>query len=87
MTNVMDGFRIVVLDNGFIYVGNLSIHDGIVTIADAKNIRQWGTSQGLGELALKGPTKNTILDEVGVVMAPYRSLLHVLAVQKTEKWK
>ena len=86
MTNVMDGFRIVVLDNGFIYVGNLSIHDGIVTIADAKNIRQWGTSHGLGELALKGPTKNTVLDNVGVVMAPYASLQHVLVVQKLDKW-
>lgn len=32
------------------------------TLTDAKVIRRWGTTQGLGQLAKKGPQTNTVLD-------------------------
>lgn len=35
-------------------------------LRDAKTIRRWGTTKGLGEL-WSGPKKDTVLDEAGTV--------------------
>jgi len=75
---VLAGFAIVVADRGFVYVGNIE-HDGewcIVT--GAKNIRYWGTTNGLGELALCGPTDKTKLDDVGTVRIPARAVINII---------
>ena len=45
-------FQIVVLDRGFVYVGDVALDGDWVVVANAKNIRVWGTSKGLGQLAL-----------------------------------
>ena len=59
--------RIIVADRGWVFVGNCTDEEnGDVTIRNCKNIRQWGTSRGLGEL-VNGPTKNTVLDDYGAV--------------------
>lgn len=43
------GFSIVVLDRGFVYVGNVE-HDGEwCVIRNARNIRYWGTERGLDD--------------------------------------
>jgi len=73
--------HIVVLTNGFVYHGTIEITDGWIAIRDAKNIRRWGTKRGLGELALHGPTKETVMDEVGFVQAPLTSLVHLIECQ------
>jgi len=69
------GQNIVVLDRGFVYVGNVTDEGEYLRITDAKNIRYWGTKNGLGELT-KGPLKETKLDPVGIVVAPKRALIH-----------
>jgi hypothetical protein len=59
--------RIIVADRGWVFVGNCTDNaDGSVTIRNAKNIRSWGTTKGLGELS-KGPTESTKFDEYGTV--------------------
>ena len=59
--------RIVVADRGWVFVGNCEDHaDGSVTIRNAKNIRRWGTTAGLGEL-VNGPTPSTKADAYGEV--------------------
>lgn len=59
--------RIVVADRGWVFVGACEDHaDGSVTIRGAKNIRSWGTSAGLGQLA-NGPLPNTVADDYGTV--------------------
>lgn len=59
--------RIIVADRGWVFVGNcIDNEDGSVTIGNAKNIRIWGTSRGLGELA-HGPLDSTKYDEYGEV--------------------
>src|SRR3990167_6610362 len=75
---VLKGFAIVVLDRGFVYVGQTEITDDWFVITGARNIRYWGTKEGLGELALKGPQKETKLDQVGVVRAPMRAVISVI---------
>jgi hypothetical protein len=51
---------ICVMPRGWILVGNL---EGS-TLRNAKVIRQWGTTGGLGELAANGPTPSTKLDDL-----------------------
>lgn len=71
------GQHIVVLDRGFVYVGTVSCSDQYVTIHDSKNIRVWGTSNGLGELR-NGPLSGTKLDATGEVVAPLKSVIHFI---------
>ena len=83
--SVLEGFCIVVVDKGFVYVGTVS-HDGDwCVIVDAKNIRYWGTQKGLGELALSGPTDKTKLDSVGTVRVPARSVVSLIDTEAS-KW-
>jgi hypothetical protein len=77
--------KIVVLDRGFVYVGHVSFDGDFVVVHDARNIRYWGTTKGLGEL-VNGPLQKTIIDAVGVVKAPLRALISIIDVDQS-KWK
>lgn len=79
------GVQIVVLDRGFVYVGRVQTDDRWVYITDAKNIRYWGTTNGLGEL-VSGPRPETKLDPVGSIKASFKALIHLIAVDE-KKWK
>jgi hypothetical protein len=77
--------KIVVLDRGFVYVGHVQFDDNFVTISNARNLRKWGTTKGLGEL-VDGPLPGTNLDAVGTVKAPLRALISLIDVEQS-KWK
>ena len=82
---LLSGFAIVVADRGFVYVGEVT-HDGDwCVVRGARNIRRWGTTRGLGELVLGGPTKDTVLDTVGVVRIPARAVISLLETEAA-KW-
>ena len=82
---VLKGFCIVVLDRGFVYVGNVEHSKDWCVIHNSRNIRQWGTTKGLGELALGGPTKDTKLDVVGTVRAPARAVISLIDSEES-RW-
>lgn len=65
--------RILVLQRGWVVVGEYREVGDECVLENASVIRRWGTSKGLGELA-KGPLENTVLDACGTVRA------HKLAV-------
>ena len=71
------GQNIVVLDKGFVYVGEVLELPDRITITNARNIRVWGTSQGLGELR-NGPLSSTKLDIVGDVVAYKHAVIHLI---------
>jgi hypothetical protein len=75
---VLEGFAIVIADRGYVYVGNVACDDRFTIVTDAKNIRRWGTTKGLGELALEGPKSETVLDNVGTVRIPARAIISIL---------
>ena len=81
---VLTGTAIVVLDRGFVYVGKVTVDGDWCCIENAKNIRVWGTTKGLGEL-VNGPTPNTKLDAVGNVRAPLRAVISIIDT-KDDKW-
>ena len=82
---LLTGTAIVVLDRGFVYVGKVTVEDDWCRIEQAKNIRVWGTTNGLGEL-VNGPTGKTVLDAVGSLRAPMRAVISIIDVNE-EKWK
>lgn len=77
--------KIVVLERGFVYVGHVTMEPDFVNIRNARNIRYWGTTKGLGEL-VNGPLSTTKIDDVGTVRAPLRALISLIDVNQS-KWK
>ena len=71
----------MVIDNGFVHVGDCSIQEGLLCIDDCRNIRKWGTTKGIGQLA-SGPTKETIFDDAGTVLVPIARVVFFLRVVK-----
>lgn len=76
---------IVVLDRGFVFIGRVQVGDAWITITDAQCIRYWGTTKGLGQLALEGKQPKTILDDTGTVQAPIVSVIALIDVEG-DKW-
>ena len=58
---------IVVIESGWVVIGQVKEYEDRIFIDDASVIRSWGTKVGLGEIALRGPTPETILDPCGQV--------------------
>jgi hypothetical protein len=73
----VNGTKIVIGQRGWVFVGDVAVEGDHLVISNAKNVRRWGTKNGLGELAAKGPLKDTVLDEAGTVR------MHTLAVVAT----
>lgn len=57
--------KIVVLQRGWVLIGRFEKDGTNCKLHDASVIRNWGTTKGLGELAISGKTKDTKLDKCG----------------------
>lgn len=76
------GVQLVVVDRGFVYVGKTSVDHEWVYMTNAKCVRKWGTTKGLGELS-GGPTKNTLLDEAGNLRIPKRAVISLITCEES----
>lgn len=80
--------RIAVLQRGHVVIGVYSQTGNIGRLEKASVIRRWGTSKGLGELAMSGPLseneKNgpTILDACPPVSFHVREVIMMMEVNK-----
>jgi hypothetical protein len=72
------GKQIVVIDNGFVHVGECSLQEDMLRIDNCRNLRVWGTKSGLGELR-SGPLEATQVDACGVVLVPFGRVVFFLA--------
>lgn len=54
--------QIVILNRGWVVVGDYSEKGDECTLTNASVVRIWGTTKGIGELAENGPTSSTKLD-------------------------
>ena len=75
--------EIVVIDRGWVVVGEVTSAPDKLTITNARCIRRWGTTQGLGQL-VEGPLPNTVLDPLGTVVVPIRSV--IMRIRCTRTW-
>lgn len=83
---IRNGFGIVIADRGWVYVGDIE-DDGVeCEITNCNVIRRWGTENGLGQLALEGPQKNTKLDPCGTVIVPKHAKIAIIVSEKS-LWK
>lgn len=79
-------YKIVVLQRGWVVVGKMERDGSQCKLHQAYVIRNWGTTKGLGELALEGPKKDTKLDACnGVVEFDYLTVVLTIAVNEA-KW-
>lgn len=84
--------QIVIVQAGWVFVGDREIKNGgggangaddkFVELKNAACIRVWGTTAGLGQLALHGKQKDTVLDPCGTVQFPMSSVIGIMEVQK-----
>jgi len=80
-----NNIRIVVLHRGFVYVGRFEQNGANCILRNAHNIRRWGTTTGLGELAKKGPLDKTKLDKCGTVR--FHELGIINQIDCSEAWE
>jgi hypothetical protein len=70
--------KICILQRGWVLVGRFSQNGNDCTLENASVIRRWGTTKGLGEIALAGPTDETILDPCGTARFNYLTTIAIL---------
>ena len=73
------GYCIAVLDNGFVYLGDVKTDGGYIYITNAKNVRRWTGNHGLSWYATNGFSKDITLDASGDVKAPRSEIKHLIA--------
>ncbi len=80
--------RIVIGQRGWVFVGEYSECDETKALClnNASVIRQWGTTKGIGQLAISGPTDNTVLDPCGEVAMHVLSAVAVIKCN-ADNWK
>ena len=71
--------KIVVLQRGWVLVGKFERTGDQCFLHNASVIRNWGTTKGLGELANRGPLKDTKLDKCNGVVE-FEALTKVLSI-------
>jgi hypothetical protein len=77
---------IAVLIYGWVIVGEKESEDNHFVFRNTKVIRTWGTTKGLGELALKGPTPSTVLENAGTIHVSSSSI--VLQIEcRGDQWQ
>ena len=78
--------KICVLERGWVMVGQLEKDGDEYILVNGKVIRRWGTTQGLGELAIKGPLSETKLEPIPLVKFNKAQLIFTISCNE-EKWK
>lgn len=79
--------KIVVLQRGWMLVGEMEKEGTTCKLKNAAVIRSWGTTKGLGELAQNGPQPSTKLDKCNGLVE-FDVLTVVLSISVNEdKWK
>jgi len=77
---------IVVADRGWVWVGKTYQRNDVIVIDQARCVRRWGTSEGLGQLANDGPQPETKLERSATVLVPIGSIVAIIPCE-AKSWK
>lgn len=80
------GLNLVVVDNGFVYVGNVVLEEGYYIVVNCANVQKAGTERGFGQIAFDGPTSSTVLDYSPHILVPANRVCHLMKCVD-DKWK
>lgn len=85
--DIVGDVKIIILQRGWVMVGRLvRTPDENYRLLNASSIRRWGTTQGLGQIAKDGLTKDTKLDKChGVVEFHPLTMIASIACEES-KW-
>ena len=73
---------IAVMDRGWVFVGFITLlNDDRVRLDCCHNIHRWGTTQGLGEIAISGPTIDTELKPCEPIFGK-----PIFLIKASDKW-
>lgn len=85
--DIISDIKIVVLQRGWIVVGRFERKDTQCKLHNASVIRNWGTTNGLGEIAEGGATPSTKLDKCkGIVEFDYMTVVLTIDCE-AKKWQ
>jgi len=73
--------KIVVLDQGYVYVGRCETRTDELIIHYARCIIRWGTDKHLGQL-IDGPLENTRLGDPCTVQVLHGKVIHTIEVNQ-----
>lgn len=76
---------IVVLQFGWVFVGELYSVDGAIELRNGKNIRKWGTEKGIMQLK-NGPLAHTVLDPHSDISINPQAIIMWILTEKS-KWQ
>lgn len=77
--------QILVLNRGWNVIGKVSEEGSKTIIKDASIIRVWGTTEGLGELAMNGKLTDTVLDKCPDITVETCNVVLVMNCEQS-KW-
>ena len=83
---VKDTLQIVILQRGWVAIGYLAQSGSYCTLSHPKIIRRWGTSAGLGQLAIDGPQPNTVCDDAMTMRFHELTVVAIMDVDAA-KWR
>ena len=75
---------IVILQRGWVFVGDFSQEGFECKLTNASCIRRWGTTEGLGQLATQGPLEGTKLEPTPEIT--FHELTVIAKIKCSEKW-
>ncbi|HMG15527.1 MAG TPA: hypothetical protein VK590_08780 [Saprospiraceae bacterium] len=78
--------KICVLERGWVMVGHLEKDGDEYLLINGHVIRRWGTTEGLGELAMKGPLPETCIEKTPLVKFNKSQLIFTISCDES-KWK
>lgn len=79
--------KIAILQRGWVMVGRFGQEGSNCYLEDAAVIRSWGTTKGIGEIALNGPIADkTVLDKCGDVKFHELTAVAILDCNQ-DKWR
>lgn len=78
--------QIVVLKRGWVVVGNVEQKVKKTYIRNASIIRRWGTTNGLGELAMNGKLEETVLDKCLDIVSHNENVIFMMNCNQS-KWE
>jgi hypothetical protein len=81
--NFENFFGIIIANSGWVFVGDIKVHKSFSEIKNCNVIRRWGTTKGLGQLAIEGPLEKTVLDFCGDIIVPINSQIAIFKSKKT----
>ena len=77
--------RILILQRGWIVVGDVWKEGNYFYSDNTSVVRTWGTTKGIGEIALNGPTSTTKLDPCGAFSVHELAVVGIIECDG-EKW-